>query len=40
MAKHLAQTFAFDIHIRQVPPDPLPAKGIEIDAKEVAQGEI
>jgi ribonuclease Z len=39
MAKHLAQAFAFDIHIRQAAPDPLPAKGVEIDAKEVAQGE-
>jgi ribonuclease Z len=40
MAEHLAQTFAFDIHIRQAAPDPLPAQGVEIDAKEVAQGEI
>jgi len=40
MAKHLAQAFAFDIRIRQAAPDPLPAKGVEIDAKEVSQGEI
>ena len=40
MAEHLVQAFAFDIHIRQVPPDPLPSKGVEIDAREVAQGEI
>jgi ribonuclease Z len=40
MAEHLGQAFAFDIHIRQTAPDPLPAKGVEIDAKEVAQGEI
>jgi ribonuclease Z len=40
MAEHLVQAFAFDIHIRQTAPDPLPAKGVEIDAKEVAQGEI
>jgi ribonuclease Z len=40
MAEHLAQAFAFDIHIRQAPPDPLPSKGVEIDAHEVAQGEI
>jgi ribonuclease Z len=40
MAEHLVQAFAFDIRIRQSPPDPLPAKGVEIDAKEVAQGEI
>jgi ribonuclease Z len=40
MAKHLVQAFAFDIRIRQTAPDPLPAKGVEIDAKEVAQGEI
>jgi ribonuclease Z len=40
MAKHLLQAFAFDVHIRQAAPDPLPAKGVEIDAKEIAQGEI
>ncbi|HEY3038016.1 MAG TPA: MBL fold metallo-hydrolase [Pyrinomonadaceae bacterium] len=40
MAERLVQAFAFDIHIRQTAPDPLPAKGVEIDAKEVAQGEI
>jgi ribonuclease Z len=40
MAKHLLQAFAFDVHIRQVPPDPLPAKGVEIDAEEIAQGKI
>ena len=40
MMEHLAQAFAFDIHIRQGAPDPLPAKGVEIDAKEIAQGEI
>src|SRR5947207_10420541 len=38
MAKHLAQAFAFDIRVRQDTPDPLPAKGVEIDAKDVAQG--
>jgi ribonuclease Z len=40
MAKHLVQAFAFDIRIRQAAPDPLPAKGVEIDAKEVEEGEI
>jgi ribonuclease Z len=40
MAEHLAQAFVFDIHIRQAAPDPLPAKGVEIDAKEIEQGEI
>jgi len=40
MAEHLVQAFAFDIRIRQGAPDPLPAKGVQIDAKEVAQGEI
>jgi ribonuclease Z len=40
MAEHLAQAFAFDIRIRQAAPDPLPAEGVAIDAKEVAQGEI
>jgi len=40
MVEHLVQAFAFDIHIRQAPPDPLPSKGVEIDAQEVAQGEI
>ncbi|HMC26137.1 MAG TPA: MBL fold metallo-hydrolase, partial [Candidatus Udaeobacter sp.] len=40
MARHLAQAFAFDIRIRQAAPDPLPAKAVEIDAKEIEQGEI
>src|SRR5437764_12037304 len=40
MARHLAQAFAFDIRIRQAAPDPLPAKAVEIDAKELEQGEI
>jgi ribonuclease Z len=40
MAKHLVQAFAFDFRIRQAAPDPLPAKGVEIDAKEIEQGEI
>jgi ribonuclease Z len=40
MVKHLAQAFAFDSRIRQAAPDPLPAKGVEIDAKEIEQGEI
>jgi ribonuclease Z len=40
MAKHLAEAFAFDIRVRQIAPDPLAAKGVEIDAREVTQGEI
>jgi ribonuclease Z len=40
MAKHLVQAFAYDISIRRAAPDPLPAKGVEIDAKEIEQGEI
>jgi ribonuclease Z len=40
MAEHLVQAFAFDIRIRQAAPDPLPAKGVEIDAKEIEQREI
>jgi len=40
MAEHLAHAFDFDIHIREAAPDPLPAKGVEIDAKEIEQGEI
>ncbi len=40
MAEHLAQAFGFDIRIREAAPDPLPAKGVEIDAKEIEQGEI
>ena len=40
MAKHLVQAFAFDIRIREAAPDHLPAKGVQIDAKEVAQGKI
>jgi hypothetical protein len=40
MVKHLLQAFAFDVRVRQAAPDPLPAKGVEIDAKEVEQGKI
>ena len=40
MAELLVQAFGFDIRIRQAPPDPLPAKSVEIDAKEIEQGEI
>ena len=40
MTEHLVQAFGFDISIRQAAPDPLPAKGVEIDAKEIEQGEI
>jgi ribonuclease Z len=40
MAEHLFQAFGFDITIRQAPPDPLPAKGVEINPKEIEQGEI
>jgi ribonuclease Z len=37
MGEHLLQAFAFDIHIRKAA---LPAKGAEIDAKEVEQGNV
>jgi hypothetical protein len=40
MADDLVRAFASDIRIRQAAPDPLPAKGVGIDAKEIAQGEI
>ena len=40
MAEHLLQAFAFDIHTRRAPPEGLPAKGAEIDAKEVEQGNV
>jgi ribonuclease Z len=40
LAEHLVQAFGFDIRIRQGAPDPLLAKGVEIDAKEIEQGEI
>src|SRR6266700_348235 len=40
MTEHLVQAFGFDISIRQAAPDPLPAKGVEIDATEIEQGEI
>jgi len=40
MAKHLFEAFAFDIRIRQGAPDHLPAKGAEIDAKEIEQGKV
>jgi len=40
MAEHLLQAFAFDIHVGEAAPEPLPAKGVEIDAKEVEQGNV
>jgi ribonuclease Z len=40
MVEHLVQAFGFDIRIRQATPDPLPGKGVEIDAKEIEQVEI
>ncbi len=40
MGEHLLQAFAFDIHIREDAPEPLPAKGAEIDAKEIEQGNV
>jgi len=40
MAEHLAHAIGFDMRVRQGSPDPLPAKGITIDAKEIGQGEI
>ena len=40
MVEQLVQAFGFDIRIRQATPDPLPGKGVEIDAKEIEQGEI
>src|ERR1700741_2873134 len=40
MVEHLLQAFAFDIRVRETPPDPLPRKGVEVDTKEIEQGEI
>lgn len=40
MTEHLAEAFGFDIQIRKAAPDSLPAKGVQIDAKEIEQGEI
>src|SRR5438045_9482669 len=40
MARHLAQAIAYEIRVRQAAPDPLPAKAVEIEAKEIEQGEI
>lgn len=40
MAEHLLQAFAFDIRIREAAPEGLPAKGAEIDAKEIEQGNV
>jgi ribonuclease Z len=40
MVEQLVQAFGFDIRIRQATPDPLPGKGVEIDPKEIEQGEI
>jgi ribonuclease Z len=40
LTEHLGQAFGFDVHIRQTGPDSLSANGVQIDAKEVEQGEI
>lgn len=40
MGEHLLQAFAFDIRIREAAPEGLPAKGAEIDAKEIEQGNV
>ena len=40
MAEYLAHAFGFDIRVRQDSPDPLSTKGVEINAKEIEQGEI
>jgi ribonuclease Z len=40
MAKHLLQAFAFDIIFVKSASDNLPAKGVEIDAKEIEQGKV
>jgi ribonuclease Z len=40
MSEHLTQAFAFDIRIREATPEGLPAKGAQIDAKEVEQGNV
>jgi ribonuclease Z len=40
MGEHLLQAFAFDIRIRKAAPEGLPAKGAEIDAKEIEQGNV
>ncbi|MBO0695897.1 MAG: MBL fold metallo-hydrolase [Verrucomicrobia bacterium] len=40
MVKQLIQAFAFDIHVREAAPEHLPAKGVEIDAKEIEQGKV
>jgi ribonuclease Z len=40
MSEHLLQAFAFDVRIRESPPESLPAKGVEIDAHEIKQGNI
>jgi ribonuclease Z len=40
LAEHLVQAFAFDVSIRQEAPEHLPAKGAEIDAREIVQGNV
>lgn len=40
MAKHLVEAFAYDTRIRQTAPDHLSPRGVEIDAKDIEQGEI
>lgn len=36
MMEHLRQAFAFDVRMREAPPESLPAQGVEIDAHEIA----
>lgn len=40
MAKHLLQAFSYDIRTRQAAPEGLPAKGAEIEAKEIQEGTV
>jgi ribonuclease Z len=40
LAEHLVQAFAFDVSIRREAPEHLPAKGAEIDAREIVQGNV
>jgi len=40
MMEHLSQAYSFDVQVRERAPEPLPAKGAEINAREIKQGPV
>ncbi len=38
MAAHLMEAYAFDLHVREGPPEPLPAATAALDAEDIAPG--